>query len=175
MTKSVELRRHTDNDGDQLSPEGVAAAVEIGRKLDGDFDLVVSSGAQRATQSAACFISGMEGKVPQGVVVDTRFRSEFEDKWREAYERAGSGDLESFRRTAPDLVDKESKLMGGALKDVFDRLPEGGRALVVGHSPMQEAAVFGLTGVIVEPLSKGAGVLVVSEDDGAFRVEAIGG
>jgi broad specificity phosphatase PhoE len=175
MTKSVELRRHTDNDGDQLSPEGVAAAVEIGRELDGDFDLVVSSGAQRATQSAACFLSSMEGKVAHGVVVDTRFRSEFEDKWKEAYERAGSGDLESFRRAAPDLVDKESKLMGRALKDVFDRLPEGGRALVVGHSPMQEAAVFGLTEVIVEPLSKGAGVLVVSEDDGAFRVEAIGG
>jgi broad specificity phosphatase PhoE len=176
MTKSVELRRHTDSDGDQLSPEGIAAALEIGRKLDGDFDLVVSSGAQRATQTAECFISGMEGKVAGGViVVDSRFRSEFEDNWKEAYERAGAGDLDSFRRAAPDLVDNESKLMGRALKDVLDRLPEGGRALVVGHSPMQEAAVYGLTGEIVEPLSKGAGVLVVSEDDGALRVEALGG
>ncbi|MGH2818720.1 MAG: histidine phosphatase family protein [Actinomycetota bacterium] len=174
MTKSVELRRHTDNDGDQLSSEGVAAAVEIGRKLDGDFDLVVSSGAHRATQTAACFLSGLEGKVATGVVVDTRFRSEFEDKWKEAYERAGAGDLASFRRAAPDLVDNESKLMGRALEDVFDRLPEGGRAMVVGHSPMQEAAVYGLTGEIVEPLSKGAGVLVVSEDDGTLRVEALG-
>ena len=49
MTKSVELRRHTDNDGDLLSEEGVAAAVEVGRTIAGDFDLVVSSGAQRAT------------------------------------------------------------------------------------------------------------------------------
>jgi broad specificity phosphatase PhoE len=174
MTKSVELRRHTDNDGDQLSPEGVAAAVEIGRRLNGDFDLVVSSGAQRATQTAACFLSGLEGKVARGVVVDRRFRSEFEDKWKEAYESAGAGDLASFRRAAPDLVDNESKLMGRALEEVFDRLPEGGRAMVVGHSPMQEAAVYGLTGEIVEPLSKGAGVLVVSEDDGALRVEALG-
>jgi broad specificity phosphatase PhoE len=175
MTKSVELRRHTDNDGDRLTPKGVAAAVEIGRTLDGDFDLVVSSGAQRATQAAACFLSGMDGKVALGVVVDSRFRSEFEDEWKEAYERAGAGDLGSFRRAAPDLVDNESKLMGRALKDVLDQLPEGGRALVVGHSPTQEAAVYGLTGEIVEPLSKGAGVLVVSEDDGALRVEALGG
>jgi broad specificity phosphatase PhoE len=173
MTKSVELRRHTDNNGDRLSEKGVAAAVEIGRTIAGDFDLVVSSGAQRATQTAACFISGMDGKVHGGVVVDSRFQSEFEDDWKEAYERAGAGDLESFRGVAPELVASESKLMGGALRDLLDRLPEGGRALVVGHSPMQEAAVYGLTEEIVEPLSKGAGVRVVAED-GNLRVEALG-
>jgi broad specificity phosphatase PhoE len=172
MAKSVELRRHTDNDGDLLSEEGVAAAVEIGRTIAGNFDLVVSSGAQRAIQTAACFIAGMDGKVSGGVVVDSRFRSEFEDEWKAAYERAGAGDLESFRRAAPDLVASESKLMGGALRELLDRLPEGGRALVVGHSPMQEAAVYGLTGEIVEPLSKGAGVRVVAEG-GDLRVEAL--
>jgi broad specificity phosphatase PhoE len=174
MTKSVELRRHTDNDGDLLSEKGIATAVEIGRMIAGDFDLVVSSGAQRATQTAACFISSMDGKVHGGVVVDSRFRSEFEDEWKEAYERAGAGDLETFRRVAPELVDGESKLMGSALRDVLDRLPEGGRAVVVGHSPMQEAAVYGLTGEIVEPLSKGGGVRVVAEE-GSLRVEALGG
>jgi broad specificity phosphatase PhoE len=174
MTRTVELRRHTDNDGDLLSEEGVAAAMEIGRTIAGDFDLVVSSGAQRATQTAACFISGMKGNVRGGVVVDSRFRSEFEDEWKEAYERAGAGDLESFRRVVPELVANESKLLGGALRELLDRLPEGGRALVVGHSPMQEAAVYGLTGEIVEPLSKGGGVLVVA-DEGNLRVEAIGG
>jgi hypothetical protein len=55
---------------------------------------------------------------------------------------------------------------------VLDALPEGGRALVVGHSPTNEAAVLGLTGEIVEPLSKGAGVLLVAEDEG-FRVESL--
>ena len=174
MAKSIELRRHTDNDGDLLSEEGVIAAVEIGRTIAGDFDLVVSSGAHRATQAAACFISGMDGKVRGGVVVDSRFRSELEDEWKEAYERAGAGDLESFRLVAPELVANESKLMGGALRDLLDRLPEGGRALVVGHSPMQETAVYGLTGEIVEPLSKGAGVRVVAEG-GKLRVEALGG
>jgi hypothetical protein len=48
----------------------------------------------------------------------------------------------------------------------LDSLPESGSALVVGHSPTNEAAVLGLTGEIVAPLAKGAGVRVVANDDG---------
>jgi len=43
---------------------------------------------------------------------------------------------------------------------------DGGRALVVGHSPTNEAAVLGLSGEIVAPLAKGAGALVVAGTDG---------
>ena len=45
-------------------------------------------------------------------------------------------------------------------------------ALVVGHSPTNEAAVLGLTGEVVAPLAKGAGVRVIAGDDG-YRVEPI--
>ena len=45
----MELRRHTDADGDTLTAAGVAAALEIGAGLRGGYDLAVSSGAQRAT------------------------------------------------------------------------------------------------------------------------------
>jgi phosphohistidine phosphatase SixA len=55
---------------------------------------------------------------------------------------------------------------------VFDLLPEGGTALVVGHSPTTEAAVLGLTGQAVEPVAKGAGVRVV-EDAGVYRVTSL--
>jgi hypothetical protein len=51
-------------------------------------------------------------------------------------------------------------------------LPDGGRALVVGHSPTNEAAILGLTGEIVEPLAKGDGVLVIADDDG-YSVEPL--
>jgi hypothetical protein len=37
----------------------------------------------------------------------------------------------------------------------------------VGHSPTNEAAVLGLTGEIVEPMSKGSGVLLVVDEEGA--------
>jgi hypothetical protein len=41
-----------------------------------------------------------------------------------------------------------------------------------GHSPTNEAAVLGLTGRTVAPLSKGAGVLVVDGGDG-YQVEPL--
>lgn len=49
MTKAVELRRHTDNEGDALTDDGVHAALEIGARLAGNYTLLVSSGMQRAT------------------------------------------------------------------------------------------------------------------------------
>ena len=63
-------------------------------------------------------------------------------------------------------------MLAAALRRILDRLSEGGRALVAGHSPTTEAAVLGLAGHIVEPISKGEGVLVI-EEDGAVRAEKL--
>jgi broad specificity phosphatase PhoE len=172
MAKYVELRRHTDNDGDMLTPDGVQAAIQIGSRLTGGYDLLVSTGAQRATQTLACFLAGLGEKVRQGVVVEPGLRSDVEDRWRAAYEKAGSGDLPALREVDPELVEQDSASLGAALRRVFDALPDGGRALIVGHGPTNEAAVLGLTGEIVEPISKGEGVLVI-EEDGAVRVEEL--
>jgi broad specificity phosphatase PhoE len=172
MAKYVELRRHTDNEGDVLTSEGVRAAVEIGSRLAGDYHLLVSTGAQRATQTLACFLAGLGEKVPQGVVVEPGLRSSVEDRWRAAYETAGSGALEALREADPVLVEEDSVELAAALRRVLDAVPEGGRALVVGHSPTNEAVVLGLAGEIVDPISKGGGVLVV-EEDGYFRVEQL--
>jgi hypothetical protein len=77
-----------------------------------------------------------------------------------------------MRAVDPDLVERESWLLGTALRQVLDGLPEGGRALVVGHSPTTEAAVLGVAGQLVPPLGKGAGVLLV-EDGRRFLVEPL--
>ena len=172
MTKRVELRRHTASDGDVLTPEGIEAAVEIGSRLKADYDLLVSSGAQRATQTLACFLAGMGRPVSGGVRVDERFRSSLEDRWAAAYERAGAGDIDAFRKADPDLVEKESGELSKAVEAIFDELPEDGSALIVGHSPMHEAAIYGLTGEAVEPIKKGAGVAVVM-DAGSYRLELL--
>jgi hypothetical protein len=74
-----------------------------------------------------------------------------------------------MRVVDPDLVEQESRLLGMALREVVDSVPEGGRALVVGHSPTNEAAVLGLTGILVPPLGKGEGILL-TEDGGRFSV-----
>jgi len=171
-TKYVELRRHTDADGDFLTDDGVRTAMEIGTRLHGGYELFVSTGAQRATQTLGCFLAALGERVPGGVVVEAGLRSEREDRWREAYEKAGSGALEAMREADPELVEKDSAILGAALGRVLDALSDRGRALVVGHSPTNEAAVLGLTGEIVAPISKGAGVLVVAEEQG-FRVESL--
>jgi broad specificity phosphatase PhoE len=170
MAKYVELRRHTDADGDVLTDEGVRAATSIGAGLQGGYDLCVSTGAQRATQTLACFLAALGEQVPGGVVVETGLRSEREDDWREAYRKAGSGSVEAMRAADPELVEEDSAVLAAALGRVLDHLPDGGRALVVGHSPTNEAAVLGLTGEIVDPISKGDGVLVIA-DGQSFHIE----
>jgi hypothetical protein len=84
----------------------------------------------------------------------------------------GIAAAEAIRIIDPDLVENESLLLGSALRGVFDALPEGGGALVVGHSPTNEAAVLGLAAKVIGPLGKGEGVLVI-EDGGRFHVGPI--
>lgn len=173
MAKEIELRRHTDANQDVLTDAGASAALAIGARLRGDYDLAVSTGAQRATQTLACFLAALGQRVPGGVVVEPGLRSQVEDRWRAAYQKAGSGALDDLREADPELVADDSQRLGAALQRVLDRLPEGGGALVVGHSPTNEAAILGLTGQIVPPLAKGAGVLVAAGDDG-YEVELLG-
>ncbi|MFQ5966441.1 MAG: histidine phosphatase family protein [Acidimicrobiia bacterium] len=172
MARYLELRRHTDNDGDMLSPEGVQAALDLGGSLSGGYQVLVSSGAQRATQTAACVVAGLGERIPDGVIVEPALRSTMEDRWRAAYRSAGAGDLESLRRADPELVQADSGRLAEGLKRTFHRLQEGQRALAIGHSPTNEAAIFGLTGVIVAPIAKGQGVLVVDTGD-AYQIEAV--
>jgi broad specificity phosphatase PhoE len=173
LSKAVELRRHTDNDGDRLTDDGARAALEIGAGLAGGYSLVVSSGMQRATQTAACFLAALGERVPGGVIVEPGLRTQTEGRWREIYAETEKPDLASFRAADPEFVDAEVASLGAALRRVFDRLADDGRALAVGHSPTNEAAAFALTGEMVRPLGKGEGVLVV-EEAGTYRVGDLG-
>jgi len=169
----VELRRHTDNEGDRLTPQGVADAEAIGRDgLHHPYAAFVSTGAARATQMLQILRHAADqDDVP--ITVASGLRSSVEDRWREAAAAAGKGsDVEAMREVNPDLVEKESQVLGTALRQIVDGLPEGGRALVVGHSPTNEAAVLGLADVVVARLGKGEGVLLI-EDRGGFRVESL--
>ncbi len=172
MSREIELRRHTDADEDFLTAEGVTAALKIGARLRGSYHIAVSTGAQRATQTLACFLAALGRQVSGGVVVEPGLRSQVEDRWRAAYQKAGSGELEALREADPELVAEDSERLGAALRRVLESMPDNARALVVGHSPTNEAAVLGLTGEIVAPLAKGAGVRVLADDDG-YQVEPL--
>lgn len=95
-----------------------------------------------------------------------------EDRWKESAKAAGDSDVETIRKVDPDLVEKETRMLADALRHVVEHVPDGGRALVVGHSPTNEAAVLGLTGHHVPPLGKGQGVLV-AEDQGKYAVHEL--
>jgi phosphohistidine phosphatase SixA len=170
--REIELWRHTDADGDMLTARGVAAALAIGARLQGGYHVAVSSGAQRATQTLGCFLAAVGEQVPGGVVVEHGLRSQVEERWRAAAQEAGSGALDALREADPELVAEDSERLGAALGRVLDGLPEDGRAIIVGHSPTNEAAVLGLTGRIVAPLAKGTGVRVAVGDRG-FEVEPL--
>jgi broad specificity phosphatase PhoE len=172
MARSVELRRHTDNDGDVLTDDGVTAALRLGAALAGGYRLAVSTGAQRATQTVGCLLAALGQPVPDGVVVEPGLRSQQEDRWRALSKEADGGDLAAMRSVDPEFVDEEAAALGSALGRVLERLKDGQRALAVGHTPTNEAAVLGLTGQLIAPLSKGAGVLVTADEDG-FRVDPL--
>jgi broad specificity phosphatase PhoE len=172
MAKFLELRRHTDNDDDVLSEEGVQAALEIGRRLEGPYDVAVSSGAQRATQTIACFLAGSGQHVAGGVVVEAELYSGLEQRWKDAVKQSGSAELSEVREVDAELVEREAETMGTAIRRILDAVPEGGRALVVGHSPTNEAAVFGLADEEIAPMEKGTGVLIAAEG-GRHRIEAV--
>ena len=169
----VELRRHTDNDGDQLSEQGVADAEEIGRTgLHPPYAAFVSTGAERATAMLR-ILRRAAGQEDVPITTETGLRSSVEDRWREATKAAGKGaSIDKMSAVDPDLVEHESRLLGSALQRVVERLPEGGRALVVGHSPTNEAAVYGLVGQTIAAMGKGDGVLVV-EDGGRYEVRSL--
>lgn len=164
--KTIELFRHTANEGDLLTDAGITAALNIGADLRGGYAVAVSSGAQRATQTIACLLAGLGETVPCGVVVVESLRSAVEDEWRSAYREAGAGDLESLARANPDLVERDSAMLAEGLRATFALVPEDGRALAVGHSPTNEAAVYGLTGVMVDPMQKGGAVIIAMVGDG---------
>jgi len=169
----VELRRHTDNDGDTLSEQGAADAKRIGQTgLHPPYAAFVSSGAARATEMLR-ILRRAAGQDEVPITTQTGLRSGVEGRWREAAKAAGKGaSLEEMRAVDPDLVEQEARLLGSALQQVVQGLPETGRALVVGHSPTNEAAVFGLSGQTIAVLGKGEGVLVV-EDDGRYEVRPL--
>jgi phosphohistidine phosphatase SixA len=164
----VELRRHTENDADELTAQGVADAEAIGQEgLQPPYAAFISSGAARATQMVT-ILRHAAGQDDVPISEVTGLRSTVEDRWRAAAKAAGKGaTVEQMRGVDPDLVEHEERLLGASLRRIVESLPDGGRALVVGHSPTNEAAVAGLTGQAVEPLAKGAGVLLV-EDGGRF-------
>jgi phosphohistidine phosphatase SixA len=169
--RALELRRHAEREKteDRLTGEGRAHALEIGRGLTGDYRRVFVSPAARAAETALWFERGSGRRFPEAEVVPG-LSSDVEQRWRAAGRAAGSSRLSALRSQDPELVENESKRLADVLRDLLALVMENDRALAVGHSPLIEAAVLGLTGREIEPLRECEGVLL-TEETGAFIVE----
>jgi hypothetical protein len=171
MAKYVELRRHTDADGNVLTPEG------CGRRSRSDCALRAAT-----TCSSRPARSGRLRRSPASLRdSERRCRREW---WsspdcapapRTAGERPirrpGAAHSRRSARRTPSSSRKTPPRSRPRCVASLTYCPKA-VALVVGHSPTNEAAVLGLAGEIVDPISKGGGVLVV-EQDGAVRVERL--
>jgi broad specificity phosphatase PhoE len=169
--RALELRRHAarDPDADRLSAEGRGEAERVGRDLPGGYVAVFTSPAERAAETAAWFLRGLGQQLPQRHGVVESLGTPVEDRWRAAAKAAGTGRIDDVRARDADLVDEESARLAAGVRELLAEVPDGGRALAVGHSPLIEAAVFGLTGVAPEPLRECDGVLL-QEEGGRVRL-----
>jgi broad specificity phosphatase PhoE len=169
--RSLELRRHAprDPEEDRLSENGRALALQVGKDLPGGYAVVFTSPARRAAETAAWFLRGLGQQLPQDHGVVEGLASPVEDRWRSAAKAAGMGRIDAVGRQDHDLVEQESRRLADAVREVLIHVPDGGRGLAVGHSPLIEAAVYGLAGQIIEPLRECEGVLL-HEEDGEVRL-----
>jgi phosphohistidine phosphatase SixA len=146
--RSLELRRHArrDPDADRLSPEGRLQAEDVGRTLVGGYAKVYVAPAERAAETVAWFLRALGEPLPDHSVVPGL-----------AGKEPGSPDPAGMADT-----------VRGLLAD----MPDGARALAVGHTPLIERAAEGLTGEHIQPLRECEGILV-TEEDGTLSVREL--
>ena len=174
--RRLEIRRHaakgTELSGDCLSREGIEQAYQLGRSLRVGYTHLYSSGAQRATQTLACILAGMGRTVMNGVVIRPGLGSPREDEWREAARAAGSSRLDELLAHNERLVREEAERLAGELRAILAELPEGSYALAIGHSPLSECGVYGLTGkILTPPLKECEGILMTEHPGNRWEVD----
>jgi len=177
--RRLEIRRHAEKGselgGDSLSANGIEQAHRLGRMLRVGYTHLFSSGAQRATQTLACMLAGMGRTVLGGVVVRPGLGSAREAEWREAVRAAGASSIEALLGQREALVREEADRLGSEARAILAELPEGSYALAIGHSPLAECAIYGLTGKRFAPLEPCEGFLIVEHRDGRLEVEEMRG
>ena len=168
--RRLEIRRHAvkgrELASDYLSPEGIEQAHQLGRSLRVGYTHLFSSGAQRATQTLACILAGMGRPVLTGVQIRPGLASPRESEWRDAARAAGTADLARLLESHEALVRQESDRLAAEVRDILSTLPEGAYALAIGHTPLIECAVYGLTGKTPAPLRELEGFTLTEHKDG---------
>jgi phosphohistidine phosphatase SixA len=139
--KSLELRRHAPReiDEDKLSKDGQALALKVGHDLPGGYVAVFTSPAKRAAETAAFFMRALGQQLPQ------------------------------IHGVSDDLASDDPQRLARGVKQIFESIPDGGRGIAIGHTPLIEKAVEELTQHAIKPLYECEGVLL-EEENGEIRL-----
>lgn len=172
--KIIELRRHGKNDKKKnLTYEGYVQARAIGeRDLRGeDFDCVFTSHLARAIDTARAFAEGAGDFTVEKFIPLPGLHTGRTDTWKIIIKKAKEngktkGDIASHIEQYPAFVNSEAERLEKVLKEIIDQIPDGGKALVIGHSPIIECLVYGITGELIDPLKECEGVILEISNDG---------
>lgn len=134
--KTITILRHSIRAaGQNLSPEGVALAREAAKKLNPEYNIVVTSDLPRAIETAEAmgFTVNEHNEIlcPPGEIVD------LEVYW--------DGDFDEFPpayRQKKHLYEFAVKLRE-YIKTIAKSLPENGNALIISHGGVVQAAAAG--------------------------------
>jgi phosphohistidine phosphatase SixA len=141
--RALELRRHAprEPDEDRLSKDGQALALHIGKNLPGGYVALFTSPAQRAAETAAYFLRALGAQLPQ------------------------------VHGVSEELASDDPDRLAAGVRKILSEIPDGGRGLAIGHTPLIERAVQALTGDEIAPLKECEGVVLEQEED---RIELAG-
>ena len=148
--KQLEVRRHARRDptADRLTPQGRSEAEDLGRSAAGTrYDVVFVSPAARAAETAAWFLRGAGLQLRHHEVIPGL-------AGRDASGGSPEGVAAGFRL-------------------LLERVPDGGRGIAFGHTPLVERGAFGLSDRRIEPLAELEGILITLADDGAVAVDEL--
>ncbi|MEP6757740.1 MAG: histidine phosphatase family protein [Actinomycetota bacterium] len=146
----LELRRHAAREAasDALSPEGRAAAEDVGRSRGERYEVVFVSPAERAAETAAWILRGAGQQLPPEHAVIPGLAGQ-------------------------DATGGSPEGMAAGVRALLDRIPDEGLALAISHTPLVERAAFGLSGREISPVDPCEGVMVTRHDDGRITIKEL--
>ncbi|MDD5291407.1 MAG: hypothetical protein PHZ04_04870 [Patescibacteria group bacterium] len=182
MSKRLQVRRHTDKNGDEASEAGLKRFEDeiLVTDPEGITDAFVGSLCSRTGQTLAGAMgaNGIRAHVHEA---DKRFgSSEMFNGWKakgllEKVKTAGS--LYAALRmilSTPELMTVESDLRA-ATEGAFEKIEDDGHGLLFHHSPLVEmtAKIFGYPDAATLKLASCEGIMLEQDDEGNITVTEI--
>jgi hypothetical protein len=156
-----------------LSKEGFEEARRVGETMRGrEFTHLVLTPYFLTAQTAAAFSEGAGDFTIRDVMIepsllgdDDRVRGWFEATAAARAEFGEENDgVEFVKRVRPDFFRFEFLRLQAVMMVFLNRLPEGCNALVVGHSPQTDCAIYGFSGRVIGRLRECEGVALTLRD-----------